>query len=386
MARIPAETFKLKDGREVQIRSLDDIDVDAFLDLRETISHETTHTLQIPGRAPDREVLQKRWRDQQTHPVNVRLGAFDGSLLVAVLMFFQEEDHPWVKHVAKFGMYSCRSHWGQGIGTKLLAMIEVHARICGVSRIEANVRVENVEGLALYKKAGYQIEGTRKAAALIEGRFRDEYFIAKNLTDVMSSIQGAATDRPSPPAWLPPSLETEHLILRALTENDAGAMFEYTGDPEVSLYTLWSPHKSIEDTLAFIRSYAFENYSKKECEPFGICLKDNPARVIGTCGGWWKSETSRKMEIGYALSRPYWGKGIMTEAVTAVIAHLFNAYPMLERVEAHHKKENVGSGKVMQKCGMIHEGTIRSGIFSKGRFWDMELYSVLRSEWNRLVK
>ncbi len=377
MAQIQNEIFKLKDRREVTIRALTPSDVDSFLDLREAISRETTHTLQIPGRPPARSLLLERWEKQASHPVNLRLGVFDGPLLVANLMFYQDEDHPWIKHTAKFGMYSRQSYWGQGIGKRLLALMEEHAVKCGISRIEALVRVENERGLKLYQSAGYQIEGTKKAAAIIDGKPRDEYLIAKLLT------APAAQESRSAPLWMPPTIETDNLVLRALNENDAPAMFEYTSDPEVSLYTLWSPHQTIEDTRAFIRGYAFENYRKKESEPFGICLKDNPERVIGTCGGWWKSEKSRKMEVGYALARPYWGKGIMTEALTAVIDHLFRAYPTLERVEAHYKMENAGSGKVMEKCGMKFEGTIRSGIFSKDRFWDMNLYSILRAEWAR---
>lgn len=368
------EVFRLKNGKEVIIRKLTPDDIDAFLDLREAISHETTHTLQIPGKAPERETLLKRWTDQITHAVNLRLGAFDGKDMVAVIMFYQDEPHPWIKHIAKFGMYSRKAYWGQGIGRRLLDLIENHAAGCGITRIEALVRTQNDLGVNLYKKAGYTIEGTKKSAAFIDGVYQDEYFIAKILGDQNLSLNSS---------WRPPVLETKNLILRGLEESDSKALFEYAQDPVVSQYTLWSPHKSLDDSLSMIRDYAHKNYQEQECEPFGICLKDNPAKIIGTCGGWWKSKESKKMEIGYALSPGYWGKGIMTEALLAVIDHLFRANPELNRIEAHHKAENKGSGKVMEKCGMKLEGVVRSGIFSKGRFWDMPLYSILRSEWER---
>lgn len=181
-------------------------------------------------------------------------------------------------------------------------------------------------------------------------------------------------------SWTPPTLKTPRLILRALTLADAPAMFEYTSREVVARYTLWAPHPTVATTEAFIRDYAFKNYEKQVCEPFAITLREKPSKVIGTCGAWWSSEAMRVMEIGYALSDEYWNKGLMSEAVQAVIDHCFKSYEV-NRIQAHFKKENVGSGKVMEKVGMKLEGIQRERVFHNNRYWDTVHYAILRSDW-----
>ncbi len=74
-----------------------------------------------------------------------------------------------------------REFWGRGVGRALIAAMEEHARSIGVVKIEAIVRAENERGWRLYESCGYRIEGTRKRAVKIDGRFQDEYWIAKDL-------------------------------------------------------------------------------------------------------------------------------------------------------------------------------------------------------------
>src|SRR5690606_8095554 len=133
----------------------------------------------------------------------------------------------------RFGMMILKEYWGEGIGRRLLEIMEAHAKNCGITRIEAMVRTQNDRGVKLYRRMGYQIEGTRRQAALIEGTFQDEYFISKLLD--------AANE------WRPPCLETDRLILRALELPDAPAIFEYASNPRVSQYTLWEPHQTVKD-------------------------------------------------------------------------------------------------------------------------------------------
>ena len=73
----------------------------------------------------------------------------------------------------------------------------------------------------------------------------------------------------------------------------------------------------------------------------------------------------------------------MTEALQAVLCLSFDAL-RVHRVEAQHETTNPASGRVMVKCGMRHEGTLRGRIYNKGRFVDVELYAILREDWDRL--
>ena len=83
--------------------------------------------------------------------------------------------------------------------------------------------------------------------------------------------------------------------------------------------------------------------------------------------------------MGYSLSRKEWNKGYMTEALNALLRYGF-AEMKLNRIEAMHETGNPASGAVMRKCGMKHEGTMRSKLINKGKYVDVELYAILRRE------
>ncbi|MNX81254.1 putative ribosomal N-acetyltransferase YdaF [compost metagenome] len=177
-----------------------------------------------------------------------------------------------------------------------------------------------------------------------------------------------------------PQLQTPRLLLRPLVEQDAEAVFAYCANPNVSRYTLWEPHRSLDDALSYIRAYAFPKYELGIPEPFGIVSKEEGERVIGTVGAFWVSEAHRCMEIAYALAEPYWGQGLVAEAARAVRDFVFETYP-IERLQCRCKAENAPSARVMEKLGMTREGTLRAALYHRERFWDMHYYSLLRSEW-----
>jgi [ribosomal protein S5]-alanine N-acetyltransferase len=183
-------------------------------------------------------------------------------------------------------------------------------------------------------------------------------------------------------AWRPPTLETPRLILRAIGEADAEAIFRYAGNPKVTEFTLFETHRGLEDTLAFIRDIAFPQYAA-HLGPFGICWKQDPATVLGTVGCRWATEVNKTMELGYAIAEEFWGRGLTVEAARAVIGYVFANYDVV-RVQAHCMTGNVSSERVMQKLGMVFEGKLRQATFRRGKSWDMVIYSVLRSEWPTL--
>ncbi len=177
-----------------------------------------------------------------------------------------------------------------------------------------------------------------------------------------------------------PQLETERLILRKMTLGNASFLFEYASDPEVSRHTLWESHKSIEDSINFLKSM-IQKYKNGEVSVWGLVYKENN-KFIGTCGyGWWDTVHCRA-EIGYALSRKYWNKGLMTEAVREVIKFGFEKMK-LNRIEARCVVENIASQKVLEKAGMTYEGTLREQLFAKGSYRDLKIFSILRKEYYR---
>jgi ribosomal-protein-alanine N-acetyltransferase len=175
-------------------------------------------------------------------------------------------------------------------------------------------------------------------------------------------------------AWQPPTLESSRLVLRPIQLSDAESIFEYAKNPNVCLYTLWEAHQSVQDSLNYIKDYIFNYYSKGVPEPLGITLKENPQKVIGTVGCFWTSKQARAMELAYAIGEEHWGKGLVAEASKLMIEYCFKEFS-LKRVQARCKVENKSSARVMEKIGMNYEGTLKSAIFHRNKFWDMCYYA-----------
>lgn len=118
----------------------------------------------------------------------------------------------------------------------------------------------------------------------------------------------------------------------------------------------WPAHRSIEDALSFLRMVQRE-YEAGGPASWGIVHKAHQ-KLIGTVG-YVKWEPGNSLaEIGYALSRKYWNMGLMTEVVQEVIRFSYEQMGV-NRLQALCMVENVASERVMLKCGMIFEGTLR---------------------------
>jgi ribosomal-protein-alanine N-acetyltransferase len=172
-----------------------------------------------------------------------------------------------------------------------------------------------------------------------------------------------------------PTLVTDRLILRKVTPGDAEAVFAYASDPEVTRYVIWEMHRSIEDSRNFLDLVTSKYESGGEPEWAVVYKGDH--RFVGTCGIVSWEPYHARAELGYALSRDYWGRGLMAEAVGAMISFGFREMN-LNRIEARCIAENSASARVMEKAGMLYEGTLRQRELIKGEHRDIKMYSVLR--------
>lgn len=170
------------------------------------------------------------------------------------------------------------------------------------------------------------------------------------------------------------TIETERLILRRFTIDDAGDMFaNWANDSEVTKYLTWLPHGCVENTEEILTTWISE-YSSPSTYKWAIICKDNGEPVIGCIDAVHVNEKIPSCEIGYCLSKTYWGKGIMTEALKEVMNYLFDAGFI--RISARHDTSNPASGRVMQKAGMTYEGTFsKSEINNKGDIIDIAYYA-----------
>jgi Acetyltransferases, including N-acetylases of ribosomal proteins len=174
-----------------------------------------------------------------------------------------------------------------------------------------------------------------------------------------------------------PQLKTERLILRKITPQDDRDIFEYASDDQVSRYLTWDTHKTLEDTRWFIQ-FTLGRYQQDEAGDWGIVWRES-GKLIGTAGFVWYDMNNRRAEMGYVLSRLFWGQGIMAEAVRRILQFAFEEMG-LNRIECCHFLPNEKSGRVMQKAGMTFEGVARERVFAKGKYWDVKQYAILRSD------
>ena len=169
------------------------------------------------------------------------------------------------------------------------------------------------------------------------------------------------------------TIETERLILRAWSPEDAEQMFEYARTPLVGPAAGWKPHASIDETRDYLQ------HTIEKGDTWALVLKSE-ARVIGSVGLHRKDlETAR--EIGYVMHPDYWGNGYMTEAVKAVTRFAFDELH-LDLIQVGHFPENARSRSVIQKCGFQYEGTLRRSYeIYDGTVKDECRYSMTREEW-----
>ena len=175
-----------------------------------------------------------------------------------------------------------------------------------------------------------------------------------------------------------PVINSPRLLLRPMSMRDAADIYAYSRDPEVARHVLWDAHKTLADSKAYLR-YIIKQYRDRVPSSYGIVLRET-GRLVGTIGFMWYNQDNSSTEVGYSLARELWSKGLMTEALDAVLEMAFRDLGV-HRVEAQHETTNPASGRVMQKCGMRHEGRLRGRVFNKGSYVDVELYAILREDW-----
>ena len=175
-------------------------------------------------------------------------------------------------------------------------------------------------------------------------------------------------------------IETPRLVLRRFTPADAPAMFNgWANDPEVTRYLTWPPHRDLSVTRELLLQWE-KSYENPETYNWCIELRET-GQPIGSAGLPDVDSRLESASLGYVLARPYWRRGLMTEAAAAIVEYGFHAVGF-HRLYAVHVVENKASGAVMRRLGMQYEGRLREAYRNgQGRFVDTEQYAILRREW-----
>jgi ribosomal-protein-alanine N-acetyltransferase len=178
-----------------------------------------------------------------------------------------------------------------------------------------------------------------------------------------------------------PTLETSRLILRSLVPEDAASLRRWLARDEI--YTYWGRKASKgerEPELMFIDP---RPWVKRKPDPdfkWGIVLKETNA-VIGDVSIF-DIENARMGSVGYRLDPDLWGHGYVTEALRAAVEFIFT-HTELDRLHAAADVRNTASNRVLEKCGFVHEGTIRHGKMVSV-YCDYHIWGLLREDWEQM--
>ena len=147
-------------------------------------------------------------------------------------------------------------------------------------------------------------------------------------------------------------METERLILRPWNENDAEDLYKYASDPDVGPIAGWPAHQSIEESRDVIKNVLNGK------EAYAVCLKED-GKAIGAIelklnGHTDMTDRDDECEMGYWLGKPFWGQGIMPEAVKGMLRHAFEDCGM-QKVWIGYYEGNAKSKRVQEKCGFVYQ-------------------------------
>ena len=170
-------------------------------------------------------------------------------------------------------------------------------------------------------------------------------------------------------------IETERLILRDASVDDAEDMFVYAKLEEVTKYLSWKPHLSIKDSEKILDMLSKEAKEKDSYALKAIVLKEND-KMIGTIDARIFGEGLKDAEFGYCLNPKYWNKGYMSEALKAFMEALHKEHGV-ENVFGSFERENIASKRVMQKNEMYYYETVKRNFKNKGEV-ELIRYKELR--------
>lgn len=167
--------------------------------------------------------------------------------------------------------------------------------------------------------------------------------------------------------------------MRWLSEDDVDALFEVFSDPKVMRYWSSGPLPNREAAAAMQREIAQGNL-KESMWKWGLALRESN-KIIGTVTLFNLNLSNGRAEIGYAMGSPYWGKGYMNEALTALIVHAFDVVK-LRRLEADVDPRNTPSVSTLERLGFQREGFLRERWHVEGELQDAFFYGLLKREWD----
>lgn len=175
----------------------------------------------------------------------------------------------------------------------------------------------------------------------------------------------------------PPTIELDGVRLRPLRVADADALYTYLRDPVVTELTSF-PVVSRPLVEAIIER-SLRRWAAGELSKWGVTLRQDD-QLIGTCGFNEWSQVHRWAELAFDLAPAHWGKGLMSQAVAAILQWTYRQ-DLVNRVHAFVRIDNRRSERLLERSGFVREGCLRSYRVCRGKPHDFYIYGLLRSDW-----
>jgi ribosomal-protein-alanine N-acetyltransferase len=176
-------------------------------------------------------------------------------------------------------------------------------------------------------------------------------------------------------------IETARLTIRPYSEADAEAIWPIVSQADFPKHMSWAAHKDIEETRAFVRGQP-AGIANNTDATWAIEIDGRAQGAIGLNGIRWQVGAQRvdRAELGYWLAPAHWGKGLMTEAATAVVRFGFETIG-LHKVTTRCYAENVASRRVIEKVGFRFLGRAEEDVWRDGRWYAHLVYELTSPEW-----
>ncbi|MAT96043.1 MAG: hypothetical protein CL608_02675 [Anaerolineaceae bacterium] len=354
-------SHSLIDLNEVTIRPFHPDDA---ADQHAIVSHPSVAAMLL--QLPSMELIEtERWAASTKSGRHRLVADWNGRVIGAINV--TQHLRPRLTHSGSLGMMVHPDAWGQGVGSQLMAAaLNIADNWLNLSRVELEVFTHNQSAIHLYEQFGFELEGTSKKAVFGNGRFLDEH--------VMARLHGAfpGPSEPAPPASPPPpaTFAPEDVTIRLPRPKDASDLHACYCHPLVARTTLQMPSQEIG-----LVQKRLENANKR--------LHRFVAEVSDTAVGsifLYQSDTPRmahKAKLGMMVHPAYWGQGIGSQLMAAVI-DLADNWLNVQRLELEVNTDNPAGVRLYRKFGFEIEGTKRWHVFGDGRLADSHFMARIR--------
>jgi ribosomal-protein-alanine N-acetyltransferase len=179
-----------------------------------------------------------------------------------------------------------------------------------------------------------------------------------------------------------PTIQTDRLILREWTDDDAENLVAIFGHESVVQYTSNDAYISREDGMRRVKGSRIFFHEKNLGITWGIFEKES-GKVLGDIDFTYKDKRDFRVQIGCCFGPHAWGKGYASEAMREVIRYGFEDFSLfpINRLEADTDPRNISAIKLLERVGFTNEGLFREYFFERGRFADKHLFGLLRRDY-----